>query len=44
MRAMDVSCYSFIATARRAAPLMKDGGTLLTVSYYGAEKVVDITT
>lgn len=39
--AMDISCHSFIRTAKRAAPLMKSGGTLLTVSYYGAEKVVD---
>ena len=38
--AMDVSCYSFIRMAHLAEPLMKDGGTLLTMSYYGAEKVV----
>ena len=40
-RAMDVSCYSLIGAARRAESLMKKGGCLLTVSYYGAEKVVD---
>lgn len=39
--AMDISVHSFIRLARRARPLMKDGGCLLTVSYYGAEKVVD---
>lgn len=38
--AMDVSCHSFIRMARYAEPLMSDGGTLLTVTYYGAEKVV----
>jgi enoyl-[acyl-carrier protein] reductase I len=39
-QAMDVSCHSFIRMARLAAPLMKDGGTLFTMSYYGANKVV----
>lgn len=38
--AMDISCYSFIRMAHLAEPLMKDGGTLLTMSYYGAEKVI----
>ena len=38
--AMDISCHSFIRMARLAAPLMKDGGTMLTMSYYGANKVV----
>lgn len=38
--AMDVSCHSFIRMARLAAPLMREGGTLLTMSYHGAEKVV----
>lgn len=41
LQAMDISCHSFIRLARRALPLMGDGGSLLTVSYYGAEKVVD---
>jgi enoyl-[acyl-carrier protein] reductase I len=39
--AMDVSCHSFIRMARLAEPLMKDGGALFTMSYYGAEKVVE---
>lgn len=39
--AMDVSCHSFIRMARLAAPLMTDGGCLLTVSYYGADRVVE---
>ena len=37
---MDVSCHSFIRMARLAAPLMKDGGSLLTLTYYGAERVI----
>ena len=40
-QAMDVSVHSFIRMARLAEPLMADGGCLLTVSYYGGEKVVD---
>lgn len=39
--AMDVSVHSLIRMARLAEPLMADGGCLLTLSYYGAEKVVD---
>ncbi len=39
--AMDVSVHSLIRLAKRAEPLMTDGGTILTVSYHGAEKVVD---
>lgn len=39
--AMDVSCHSFIRMARLAEPLMRDGGTLLTVSFYGSERVVE---
>jgi enoyl-[acyl-carrier protein] reductase I len=38
--AHDVSVYSLIAVARAAAPLMEDGGSMITMSYYGAEKVV----
>jgi enoyl-[acyl-carrier protein] reductase I len=38
--AHDVSVYSLIAVARAAAPLMEDGGSVITMSYYGAEKVV----
>ncbi|RQW29455.1 enoyl-[acyl-carrier-protein] reductase FabI [Rhodobacteraceae bacterium CH30] len=40
-QAMRVSCYSFIELARHAEPLMKNGGTLLTMSYHGADKVVE---
>ncbi len=40
MRAMDVSCHSFIRMARLAEPLMTDGGTLITMSYHGADEVV----
>ena len=40
-QAMDVSVHSFVRMARLVEPLMPDGGCLLTVSYYGAEKVVD---
>lgn len=39
--AMDVSCHSFIRMGKLAEPLMKDGGTLLTVSFYGGRKVVE---
>jgi enoyl-[acyl-carrier protein] reductase I len=39
-KAMDISCHSFVRMARLAAPLMKDGGTMFTMSYYGANKVV----
>lgn len=39
--AMDVSCHSFIRMARLAEPLMANGGCLLTVTFYGAEKVVE---
>jgi enoyl-[acyl-carrier protein] reductase I len=38
---MDVSCWSFIRTAHLAEPLMKNGGTLFTMSYFGAQKVVE---
>jgi enoyl-[acyl-carrier protein] reductase I len=38
--ALDVSAYSLVALARAAAPLMTEGGSILTLSYYGAEKVV----
>ena len=37
---MHISCYSFTAVARRAAALMPDGGSLVTLTYYGAEKVM----
>lgn len=41
MRSMGVSCHSFIRMARLAEPLMTGGGSLITLTYYGAEKVVD---
>lgn len=37
---LNISCYSFTAVARRAAALMTDGGSLVTLTYYGAEKVM----
>jgi enoyl-[acyl-carrier protein] reductase I len=41
LTAMDVSCYSFLEMARLAEPLMTDGGTLFTMTFYGAERVVE---
>lgn len=38
--AMDVSCHSFIRMAKLAEPLMTNGGALITMSYYGAEKII----
>ncbi|WP_160120169.1 enoyl-ACP reductase FabI [Rhodovarius lipocyclicus] len=38
LQAMDISCYSFVATGRRAAAIMNPGGSLLTLSYLGAER------
>jgi len=38
--AMDISCHSFVRMARLAAPLMKNGGTMMAMSYHGANKVV----
>jgi enoyl-[acyl-carrier protein] reductase I len=38
--AHDISAYSLVALAREAAPLMTDGGSIVSMSYYGAEKVV----
>ncbi|QMW22053.1 enoyl-ACP reductase FabI [Sandaracinobacteroides saxicola] len=40
LTSMNISVYSFTAVARRALAMMPDGGALLTLSYYGAEKVV----
>ena len=39
--AMDVSCWSFIRMAKLAEPLMKGGGTLFTMTYYGSQMVVE---
>ena len=40
LRTMDISCYSLTALCQRAAPLMNDGGSILTLTYYGAERVM----
>jgi enoyl-[acyl-carrier protein] reductase I len=37
---MNVSCYSLTAVAQRAVPLMKKGGSIVTLTYYGAERVI----
>lgn len=39
-RTMQISCYSFTALAKRAQDLMTDGGSLVTLTYYGAERVM----
>jgi len=39
-RTLDISCYSLTSVAQRAVPLMGDGGSLLTLTYYGAERVM----
>jgi enoyl-[acyl-carrier protein] reductase I len=40
VRSLDLSCYSFTAVSQRAVPLMTEGGSLLTLTYYGAERVM----
>jgi enoyl-[acyl-carrier protein] reductase I len=40
-RAMDISCHSFVRLAKFAEPLMREGGTLLTMSYHGADEVIN---
>jgi enoyl-[acyl-carrier protein] reductase I len=40
LRTLDISCYSFTDVCRRAVPLMSAGGSLLTLTYYGAERVM----
>lgn len=40
LQTMHISCYSFTSVMRRAAPLMKKGGSAMTLTYYGAEKVM----
>ena len=40
LRTMDISVFSFTTVAKRAEALMSDGGSLLTLTYYGAEKVM----
>jgi enoyl-[acyl-carrier protein] reductase I len=39
LQALDISCYSFVSVAQRAVPLMQAGGSLLTMTYLGAERV-----
>jgi enoyl-[acyl-carrier protein] reductase I len=39
-KTMDISVYSFTAVARRAAAMMPNGGSMITLTYYGAEKVM----
>lgn len=39
-KSLNISCYSFTAIAQRAEKLMTDGGSMVTLSYYGAEKVI----
>lgn len=40
LNTLDISCYSLTALVQRAVPLMRDGGSILTLSYYGAERVM----
>ncbi len=40
LQALDISCFSFTAVCRRAVPLMRRGGSLLTLTYLGAERVM----
>jgi enoyl-[acyl-carrier protein] reductase I len=40
LRTMDISCFSFTSVCKYAAPLMTDGGSMLTLSYLGAERVM----
>ena len=39
-KAMDISCHSFVRMAKLASPLMKNGGTMMAMSYHGAQQVV----
>ena len=41
LTALEVSCWSFLDMARRAEPLMREGGTMITMSYLGANEVVE---
>jgi enoyl-[acyl-carrier protein] reductase I len=40
LNTMHISCYSYTSVMRRAAPLMKNGGSSVTLTYYGAQKVM----
>lgn len=39
--AMDISCHSLVRLSKLAVPLMKDGGSIITMSYYGAQKAIE---
>lgn len=39
-RTMDISCFSFVSVGKYASEIMEDGGSMITLSYYGAEKVI----
>ena len=41
LKTMDVSCWSFMRMAHLAEPLMKNGGTISTMTYYGSQMVVE---
>ena len=41
LKTMDVSCWSFLRMAHLAEPLMKNGGTMFTMTYYGSQMVVE---
>ena len=40
LNSLDISCYSLVDVARRAAPLMKDGGSIVTMTFLGAQRVM----
>lgn len=40
LNSMEISCYSLVDVARRAAPLMKEGGSIITMTYLGAQRVM----
>ena len=40
LKTMDISCYSFTSVCKYASKIMTNGGNILTLSYYGAEKVM----
>ena len=41
LKTMEVSCWSFMRVAHLAEPLMKNGGTMFTMTYYGSQMVVE---
>jgi enoyl-[acyl-carrier protein] reductase I len=40
LNSMDISCYSLVEMTRRLAPLMKDGGSIITLTYFGSQRVI----